>query len=174
MGGITKEERIQGRTLSDAFKKLQDEDREELGDDYYCGGWHNSQGVKEVSERDFDFDYITKHEPARALCVRKPVLNSNKVKTTVTNYPVKGARKWVTRYVVRNGRGPLSDLYASDNQKDAIDKARKYSEKRPDNSYEVHIVKELVGQPTRVAEINYKKSSKECDGVWDVMAILPY
>ena len=172
MGAIHKEDTITGRTLKEAFKEIQDSDREELGNDYYSGGWNNAQGVVEVSKAKFDSGYPGKHEPAWALCVGKPVGNNMKVKTKVTNYPAKGTRKWVTKYEVEHpvhGNIIVSEL----KQGDAIKKARELVERNPDWDLSVHLVKKLTTS-SRVADIEYKKSSKERDGKWDIKGVLPY
>jgi hypothetical protein len=166
MGAINKEDCIQGRNLATAFKELQDSDREEYGDDYYSGGWNNAQGVVEVSKGKFNTDDPSKHEPAWALCVRKPVENNMKVKTQVTNYPVKVTRIWVTKYQVQHPyHGNI--IVSESKQGDAIKKARALVSQNPDWNLSVHIVKELASS-TRVADIKYKKSSKERDGMWEI------
>ena len=173
MGGIRKEANIKGRTLAEAFEKLQDSDKEELGNDYYNGGWNNASGIKEVSRDEFENGNPYKHEDVWALCTRKPVENNMKVKTTVTNFPAKGTRKWVTKYVVddpRWGGCIVSEL----KQSDAIKKARNLVEKNPSWRLDVYITKELEAQDSKVAKINYKKSSKEKDGNWYIKALLPY
>lgn len=172
MGAIHKKNSIQGRDLRTAFKELQDSDREELGHDYYSGGWNNAQGIVEVSKKKFDSGEPSKHEPAWAWCTHKPVGNDMKIKTKVINYPAKGTRKWVTKYEVEHpihGNVIVSEL----KQGDAIKKARKLVEKNPDWDLSVHLVKKLTSS-SRVADIEYKKSSKERDGVWEVSGVLPY
>ena len=173
MGAIIKEDSIKGRDLATAFKNLQDSDREELGNDYYNGGWNNAQGIVEVSKAKFDSGEPSKHEPAWAWCTNKPVGNTMKTKTTVTNYPAKGTRKWVTKYVVDDPRWS-GTIVSELKQTEAIKKARALVEKNPDWKLEVYITKELQGENPKVAEINYKKSSKERDGRWDIKGCLPY
>jgi hypothetical protein len=173
MGAINKEDTITGRTLKEAFKALQDSDREEIGNDIYSGGWNNAQGIIEVSKAEFDKGEPSKYEPAWAWCIHKPVKNNMKTKTTVTNFPVKGTKKWVTKYVVDDPRWSgtiISEL----KQTEAIRKARALVEKNPDWKLEVYITKELQGAKPKVAEINYKKSSKEKDGRWEIKACLSY
>jgi hypothetical protein len=174
MGAITKEDTITGRDLKTAFKKLQDSDREELGNDYYNGSWHNAQGVVEVSRSKFyGDDEPSKHEPAWVLCTQKPIGNDMKTKTTVTNFPANGTRKWVTKYEVTHpewGNVVVSEL----KQGDAIKKARELVEKNPDWELTVTINKRITKQPNKVAEINYKKSSKEKDGRWEIKGCLAY
>jgi len=172
MGAIQKEDSIQGRNLATAFKKLQDSDREEYGDDYYSGGWNNAQGIVEVSKSKFDNGDPSKHEPAWAWCTHKPIGNNMKVKSQVTNYRVKGARTWVTKYQVQHpvhGYVIVSEL----KQLDAVKKARKLVEENPDWDLSVHIVKELTSS-SRVADIEYKKSSKERNGRWEIKGCLAY
>lgn len=173
MGAIQKEDTITGRTLKEAFKKIQDSDREELGNDYYSGGWNNAQGVVEVSKAKFDSEDPGKHEPAWAWCTNRPIGNNMKTKTTVTNYPVKGTRKWVTKYMVDDPRweGTIIEEYK---QADAIKKARALVEKNPEWKLKVYIAKVLEQHQPLVAEIKYKKSSKERDGRWDIKGCLAY
>jgi len=174
MGAIIKEDTITGRDLKTAFKELQDSDREELGNDYYNGSWHNAQGLVEVSREKFYSDEEpSKHEPAWALCIQKPIGNEMKTKTTVTNYPAKGTRKWVTKYMVDDPRwqGTIIEEYK---QADAIKKARALVEKNPEWKLKVYIAKVLEQHQPLVAEINYKKSSKEKDGRWEIKGCLAY
>lgn len=173
MGAIQKEDTITGRDLKTAFKRLQDLDREELGSDSYNGGWNNAQGVTEVSKEKFDNYEPEKWEEAWAYCVQKPIGNDMKTKTTVTNYPAKGTRKWVTKYMVDDPRwqGTIIEEYK---QADAIKKARALVEKNPEWKLKVYIAKVLEQHQPLVAEISYKKSSKERDGRWEVKGTLPY
>jgi hypothetical protein len=178
MGAIQKRARISGRNLETAFQVLMDEAEEEGGNDIYSGGWNNSTGVREVSHKEFDKvdenDNISKHEPAIAKCVRKPIGNKNKIKTVVTNFPVQGARKWETRYQAEITR-PWSQVIVSETkQAEAIKKARAYVEKNPDVQLTLNIVKVLVGAKPKVAEINYKPTSNEADGEWDVFGCMSY
>ena len=107
-----------------------------------------------------------------ALCISKPVGNNMKVKTKVTNYPAKGTRKWITKYEVEHpvhGNVIVSKL----KQGDAIKKARELVEKNPDWNLSVHVVKKLTSS-SKVAGVEYKKSSKERDGYWEIKGVLPY
>jgi hypothetical protein len=175
MGTIVKREQISGKNLKEAFKALQDDSRDYYGHDIYSGGWNNCVGVKEVSKERFDevdrTEDISKHENAVAYCVNKPVLNTNKIKTSVTNYPQKGKREWETRYVA-TGSGGIRVLNKP-TQKEAIDEARKYVEKHPNESLTISIIKQLKTSDV-VATINYKKSNTEKDGVWEVIGAMPY
>jgi hypothetical protein len=175
MGTTTRHETITGLSLQEAFRRLQKEDEREFGIDCYNGRWNNCQGVREVSAEEFDrrvknYD-ITKHEPAIAKCVRKPITNTNKIKTDVVKYPNHGTRKWRTVYVAV----PYYDLdvyvnIKEEKQADAIAKARAFTEKTG-TTLRIIIQKELVSEkrnPELVAEIKYKKSSKERAGEWEI------
>jgi hypothetical protein len=176
MGAIEKQTIIKGKDLKSAFLILQEEDRRESGDDTYSGGWNNSTGVREVSKKEYQdylVDGVSKHEPAVALCITKPIKNNMKTKTTVTNYPGKGTRKWLTKYLVNHPEWGNVLIY-EDKQADAIKKARKLVEKNPGWTLKIQIAKLLEGGKTKVAEINYKSSSKEKDGVWEINGTMPY
>ena len=176
MGTETRWATISGPTLEEAFADLQEEDGEERGKDIYSGSWCNCQGVREVSAEEFDAidenSGASKHEPAMAKCIRKPIANSNKIKTDVVRFPNHGTRKWETIYnVVRIG-WPDEVLAGYKLQADAIIAARTRCEKTPVGSvYEVRIAKRLVGKAgdTVCAKITYKKSSTERDGTWEIV-----
>lgn len=173
MGAILKEDRINGKTLKSAFRSLQEIDREELGNDYYSGGWNNAQGIVEVDADTFNNDEPGKHEPAWALCVQKPIENTNANKSTVIDYPAKGTRKWTTQYQVKH---PIHGnvCISEDKKGDAVKKAREMVSKDPDLSpLNVEIVKVLDGK-TVVSEVQYKPSSRERDGIWEIKGCLSY
>jgi hypothetical protein len=165
MGALQKHSNISGRTLKEAFSQLQREDEREYGDDHYSGGWNNSQGVREVTAKEFDKIYsegdISKFESAIAKCVRKPVLNSNSIKTQVTSFPNKGARKWLTMYVaVVTNRHHYVNI-KDKSQAEAIKKARKYIDVNPGVEIRIDIEKHLIDQNPKVAEISYKPAKNE-------------
>ena len=176
MGAIKRQATIEGKDLQSAFLILQEEDRKESGSDTYSGGWNNSTGVREVSKKEYQ-EYLVngvgKHEPAVAWCITKPIENNMKTKTTVTNFPAEGTRKWITRYEVKHPEWG-NVIVCEEKQAEAIKKARWLVEQSPDWSLEVLITKRLASQSTKVAEINYKSSSKERDGVWEVNGTMPY
>lgn len=186
MGTIVKQDRISGPTLEEAFRKLQEEDNYESGHDIYSGSWGNCvNGIKEVSAEEFDRKAqsgdISKHEPAIAKCVQKPIKNPNKIKTEVLRHPNSGTRKWKTVYVAvpddhySASRYPIINIM-EDKQADAITKAREYVEKHPKVSLRIQIGKKLIGEGGEelVAEVRYKSSSKERDGIWEIMGGMSY
>lgn len=176
MGTIVKQRRITGRSLKEAFRELQDDDRDELGNDSYSGGWNNAQGVRVISSKEFDKKAanqdISKHETAVAKVLRKPVENKMKVKTSVENYPNKGTRKWETVYVAEDNYG--REIICETKQAEAIKKARAYVTKNPSVSLNLHIKKILIGGKTKVARITYKKSVSEKPGEWEILGAMSY
>ena len=178
MGALIKEGRISGKTLESAFRSIQDKDRRINGDDYYSGGWNLATGIKEISAMEYDKKVntgnISKHEPVYAKCVRKPVKNTNTIKTRVENNPNKGSRVWETLYVVEHVfEGDYIGL-SDKSQTEAIKKARKYVEKNPFARVEVNITKVLVKGVKTVAKVTYKPSSKEADGEWEIYGCMSY
>lgn len=177
MGSITKHTIIRGRSLKEAFSKLQRDDEEENGNDIYSGSWSNCQGLILVSKAEFDrrakHEDVSKHEAGIAKCLKEPVGNTNKIKTEVQNFPVKGTRKWITKYVIYNA-WEANEKGAYLTQTEAITKARALCEKNPDKRYDVVIEKQLENGSQKCATITYKKSTKEADGEWEIMGAMSY
>lgn len=155
-----------GRTLMEAWDSLVEDDSIENGSDHYNSVFSSCQrGVKEVDKFPEDIDKYT----AVAVCIQKPINNSNKIKTAVENFPCKGTRKWVTEYYGASWRGERISGISSDSQVKCIALARAYVEKNPDVEVTIHIGKKL-SIDTKVAKINYKKSNSERLGKWKFMA----
>ena len=175
MGGITKKARISGKTLGIAFQELQDEDRRENGEAYDSGGWNNAMGVREVGKAEYQGG-SNKFEPAIALCIQKPIENKNTIKTIVNRHPNKGTRGWKTLYVAEpmyHQERYISLPKAEEKLADAITSARKFVGKNPHIPLTIRIVKELQGSD-KCADIMYKKSSTERDGIWEVTGTMSY
>lgn len=177
MGTIIKRTTIEGRTLTEAFENLQEEDRHEKGGDFYSGGWNNSSGVTVVSAKEFDKrrenEDVDKWSPAIAKLLIKPVENKNSIKSAVKNFPNKGTRKWETVYIGYYGEG--RSLTPMDSQSAAIQKAREFVSENPSaGTVYIHIEKRLTKNNTKVAEVNYKKSSTEKDGKWEILGAMSY
>jgi hypothetical protein len=171
MGTETRWDTISGPTLEKAFEDLQEEDGEDRGKDVDSGSWYNSEGVHEVSAEKFDaMDSGNKYEPAYAKCIKKPIGNTNKIKTDVVRYPNHGTRKWETVYEVVEIGWPDAVRAKYKLQADAITDARNRCSKNKRN-FRIDIAKHLVGKAgdTLCAKISYKKSSTERDGIWEIM-----
>jgi len=174
MGTETRWATISGPTLEEAFEDLQEEDGEERGKDIYSGSWYNSQGIREVSQEVFDKQdkegTASKHESAIAKCIKKPIVNTNKIKTDVVRYPNHGTRKWETVYEVVEIGWPDAVKAKYKLQADAIADARNRCGKNKRN-FRIDISKRLIGKAgaTLCAKISYKKSSTERNGIWEIM-----
>ena len=182
MGAEVRTVRIQGRTFKDAWRNVVEEDIHDKGRELYNSGLVHIDGhipimAKEQYDKAVADDNIAKHN-AIAYCIQKPILNENQIKTDVIRHPNKGTRKWETVYVAVPSYG-ASD-YAPVNIMEttlgaAITKARAYVEKHPDYPLQIKIAKKLAGPKGEelCAEIKYKKSSRERDGIWEVTAVVP-
>ena len=173
-----------GKDMADAFRKLQIEAEEEYGNDAYNGEINNCSLSGDVGSHRGKFDeddhfeewlYENKLSKRSAVgyCTQNPVVNTNKIRTTVTNYPQKGTRKWETRYVAESLRSDRHIGISEKSQTEAIKKARAYVEKHPDVSLRISITKILVGSDTKVAGIDYKKAGNERDGCYTFVALAP-
>jgi hypothetical protein len=177
MGGEYRTVQVSGRTFSEAWKREQDIERQEKGDDYYNGSICNVDDVRKVSDKEYN-DTVNNdsghniHKCSGIMkVIREPKGNTNKIKTEVERFANKGTRKWTTKYVVYED-WTLSQKKSFNLQADAIAHARKLTEKTC-NPHNVEIEKHLDG-PTRVAQTKYKKSSTERDGTWEVYCLVPW
>jgi hypothetical protein len=166
---------IRGPEFMPAWRKVQDEDLDDRGSDYYSGSLSHVNGLKKVSEKDFEKyqegDLSLNKGDAVYYCKKEPKGNSNKIQSSVERFPNKGTRKWVTKYALY----PRDIDYSAgsyDKQEEAVKRAREYSEKNHCR-VDVHIEKHLEKYPTKVATTNYKPSSSQKDGIWQVYAELP-
>lgn len=107
---------------------------------------------------------LEESEKRRCFCITElePITNTNKIKTTVEHEMIKGTSKWELIYNVYAG---CDDRLVSGHSKkgDAVDSARKYTEKTKATTF-VRMEKKLVNQNPNVASIKYKESSTECEG----------
>jgi hypothetical protein len=182
MGACSIEVRAYGKSMADAFANAQEEAREEYGNDSYNGQINNCSLVSDVThkrgsfkEEDFFHDWIldnTNKRDVKGYCVRKPKLNTNKIKTIVTNHPQKGARKWVTKYIALD-KWEGTAVCEAESQTECIKKARAYVEKHPNIRLEVQIQKTLVGGKNKVADIEYKNASDEKEGMYRFVGWAP-
>ena len=182
MGACSIEVTASGKSMADAFKNAQEEAREEYGNDSYNGQINNCSLVGDVShkqgefkEQDFFHTWIldnTNKRDVKGYCSRKPVTNTNKIKTVVTNYPQKGTRKWVTNYIGVTAFD--GDVICEDiSQTECIRKAREYVENNPNKRVEIQIRKVLIGGKVKVADINYKQASNEKAGQYTFVGWAP-
>jgi hypothetical protein len=176
MGACSIEVRARGKSMQDAFKRAQEEATEEYG---YQQGYSGHINCCELdgdvthkrgsfAEEDYFHQWIlnnTSKRDVKGYCITEPVVNTNKIKTVVTNFPQKGTRKWETVYVAFSNRDGCA-IHTDISQTNCIKKAREYVEKNPNVSIHIEIRKRLVGSQTRVATIDYKKATNEKDGLY--------
>ena len=125
-------------------------------------------------------DFINKYEDgdgkgdrAWGICIKEPVGNSNKVKSTVSHDVFKGTRKWELLYIPQT----LGEQWYGkpfDNKADAVKAAREYTEKHGRTTI-VTIERRLAigsGSST-VARIEYKSNSKEAPGSYVFFGLAP-
>jgi hypothetical protein len=176
MGGEYREVIVVGKDFSTAWKAFQDEEREERGSDFYNGSMHHVGTPRLLDNKTYikerDKMNLSKCEGI-ATCTSKPIKNDLKIKTEVKRYPNKGARKWETRYVVYSNTYDSEPHGSFKFQDEAIKKARELCENMY-YGFRVDIEKHLISDKVTVAQITYKKSSKQKDGRWIAYALVPW
>ena len=176
MGAISIVVRASGKSMQDAFRNAQKEAEDEYGHQQGYSGHINCCSLdSDVTHRRGDFeedDYFhswildnTHKRDVKGYCISKPVVNTNKIKTVVTNFPQKGTRKWETVYIAVT-KWDRNQVCEDVSQTQCIKKAREYVEKNPTIQLDVIISKRLVGDQTKVATIDYKKATNEKDGLY--------
>ncbi len=162
-----------GKTMSDAYSNAVEDAVDEYGHDPYNGTISTTNSFRDataeyersgLSVNEFvekKFESLNKWD-CIGICLKKPILNTNKVKTKVINTPHKGARKWETVYTVSTFRGDRS-IGESTFKDEAIKKGRAYTEKTEETTY-INLTKRLVKSDSTVAKIEYKKGKEEGKG----------
>ncbi len=173
MGGTTGYTTEQGISMQQAFKIAQEKATSEYGYDPYNGEINNAS-LKTDFTRLMTFKEWEKHVGnkihvgekgiAWGYCIRKPVLNTNKIKSIVTRIPQKGARKWVTIYEVEV-RSTGERIGYNNNLANAIKSARSYTEKNQMTTI-VYISKKLMQGENKCATIVPKKASNQKLGIY--------
>lgn len=177
MGAEVRHITIKGRTFEAAWKKVVAEDIANKGTELYNSGLCHIDSIKQVATRaEFDeVDFPDKHYGV-AFCTQRPILNTNKTKTEVIRHPNKAKRVWKTVYVAEllystdyNDRIPT---IVEEQLAPAIVKARAVVEKNPEMTLQINIEKKL-SSPKLCAEIKYKRSTTERDGIWECTVAVP-
>jgi hypothetical protein len=177
MGASLNTTRSRGNSMKEAYSNAVEDAIHEYGNDSYNGTISTTNGVvdmtneyrksgkglEEYAEYLYENDRLNKWGSAVGICIGEPILNTNKIKSTVTTTPQKGTRTWKTMYEVRLWDKTV--IGSSEFQADAITLARKHTEKTKDKTY-VHITKALVNSQTLVSEINYKPAHSESMGLY--------
>ena len=165
----------QGKCINKAFAKIVKRAEEYSGhQEGYSGDFNSTHFGKDVTSKlkvmtkaELDI-YIEDNCPTGetwGYCIKEPILNKNKVQSSVETMPQKGSRVWETVYEAVD---KWSDAcHASDkSQTECIKKARSFVEKNPDVSLTIVIKKILTVGNQKCAEIKYKKSETEQPGIY--------
>ena len=162
-----------GKSLNDAYNSAKQESEDEYGYDPYNGTISTTHGVRDMTQ---DFlsskkelskyindvmDRMNKRD-CWAICMQKPVVNTNKTKSKVEHIVSPGTKKWVLKYTVQSIDGPIG-FYATKGE--AVKAARAHTEKYL-SSTTIEMQKVLEKGTATVAKVSYKRSDKEKDGKW--------
>jgi hypothetical protein len=176
MGASWFQVNARGASINEAYYSAQEDAVNECGhQDGYNGTISTTYKYNDLTEQfkrsgksmaeyiDMQMDKLQKRDCA-AICLEKPVANTNKTKSQVTNLVTKGTKKWVLKYTVGLQRDDMP-LGSYDTKGEAVEKARKYTEQTGETT-EVYMEKTLEKITPIVARITYKKSSTEKLGRW--------
>ncbi|MEI6578389.1 MAG: hypothetical protein WCN92_02865 [Eubacteriales bacterium] len=163
--------------MMDAFRKAQEDAREEHGHEQGYSGYINNCGFCGDRTRDYEAcktqkqkdDFIEKliancNNDVYGITLKAPKPNKLKVKSKVILTPQKGARKWETRYVAFTLRDD-KEICSEKTQGAAIKKARAHTEKTQERTY-LTITKVLTKGNSSIGHIEYKSSNKETLGLY--------
>jgi hypothetical protein len=185
MGSINFIKYGKGWTMQEAFSDLQEEARDEYGDDIYNGKINNCSGIvdgtreyleSKLSLTDFidkKLEDMTKFESGIGIAIKKPVVNKNKVKTKVDHIVTPGTKKWILKYKVEDKSGKDYKVRSFLTKGEAVNYAREMAEKTRGH-YEIRMVKELEKDVSKVAEISYKPSKDEAQGQFVFFGAVSY
>ena len=180
MGATNFSLKVGGKSLDDAYKSAVQNAVYENGNDSYNGTISTTSGITNKTS-EFKRSGLTPNEfiskeinNARkwgncfGICIQEPKGNTNKVKTKVEKVVSKGAKKWVTKYVVYS----RMENYVGEKltQADAIKLAQAHTEKTQERT-RVEIEKKLDKGNSTIANITYKASTNEKDGVYYLFGI---
>jgi hypothetical protein len=165
--------RQRGRNEQVAFDQAVENAIEEYGNDPYNGTISTCTSYQDVTDeyKRSKMDKMTfinkKLEDCGnryCFCIveQEPVVNTNKIKSTVDHVVVKGTSKWELRYNVYAGWDDRQ-VDSAKTKAEAVAIARNYTEKTKTTTF-VRMEKKLVNQNPNVASIRYKESSTEREG----------
>lgn len=174
MGACTFRNTGYGQTMREAYSNLCEDALEEYGhQEGYNGTISTTSGFRDVTSDfkrsgkslqnfiDDNIDRAEKWGSCLAICIEEPKGNTNKVKSQVKNIVTHGTKKWVLKYVVTDSSGRT--IASKTTKGDAVKVAREHTEKTQARTY-IDMVKVLEKGSTKVAEIEYKKSTTEKQG----------
>ena len=161
-------------SLNEAYKDSVENAIEEYGNDSYNGTISTTHGIIDLTS---EFkksgkrinDFITNKledcgkRDCYGVCIEPPVKNENKIKSVVQHTVEKGTKKWILKYMVKEGSTSSHVLKGFDTKGDAVKYAREHTEKHKITTI-VEMQKILEKGDTKVAYVMYKQSSKESLG----------
>lgn len=171
MGQSSFYNRSRGKSMSDAYNKAYEEDKDEHGHEQgYSGSLCSADSPSDITS-EFKRSgktlnaFIDSKNPNKrdcfGICIKEPKSNTNKIKSQVEHIVTKGTKKWVLVYVVTTYRG--DEIASKKTKGDALKIAREYTEKNNERTY-VGMEKRLEGVNNRVAVVTYKSSQTESEG----------
>jgi hypothetical protein len=166
--------RQKGPDASKAFQLAQETAVEEYGNDIYNGTISTCHTFRDITSefrrsgktaKEFINDKIGDmgKRDCYVICEMEAKLNTNKIRSFVQHTVVKGTSKWELRYNVYTGSYEERQLNSFKTKGDAVEYARKHTEKTQDTTF-VRMEKFLSNQDPNVACIKYKPSPTEKDG----------
>lgn len=174
MGACSFQNTGRGKTMSEAYSDLCENAKDEYGhQDGYNGTISTTNGFRDFTSdfkrsgkslQNFIDDNIERAEKwgsCLAICIDEPKGNTNKVKSQVKNIVTPGTKKWVLKFVVTDSMG--NTIASKTTKGDAVKVAREHTEKTQRRTH-IDMVKVLEKGSTKVAEIEYKKSTTETQG----------
>lgn len=183
MGAIGIAKTARGTSMKDAFRNAQKEDEREYGQGSYNGAINHcslvgdrTQEYKRSTNKDEFVDELENKADKRevfGICLKDPKVDTRKIKSSVKKYPQHGARKWRTIYNVYAGLLEEELVYESDNQTDALKKAREYTEEHKVETF-IDVEKRLVQGHKRIADISYKGDTNAELGEYLFVGLAPY
>jgi hypothetical protein len=182
MGGNRFFNRIFANSMEEAYKEACDNAEDEYGhQEGYSGEINSTTGCTDLTEnfkksklsiREYENSLEEKNAlfkgTSYGICLKEPVKNTNKIKTTVEDKVLKGTRVWKMWYVVYNSQSEVGKALL---KADAIKIARAYTEKTKQKT--IIIVEKRSVQNDIVAEIRYKESGNERPGEYVFFGIAP-
>lgn len=103
--------------------------------------------------------------------LQKPILNTNKIRSSVNSFKQDGTRNWTTTfricYMTTEGIRPIPNSFPFTNKKEAVLAARDWTGENKVKSY-IKVTKELLhpDDTVIVSEIDYKPSKNERMGTF--------
>lgn len=165
--------RQRGRNEQVAFDQAVENAIEEYGNDPYNGTISTCTSYRDVTtefkrsgldKMSFINKKLEEANKRECFCIveQEPIVNTNKIKTTVDHEIIKGTSKWELRYNVYTGWDDRQ-VDSVKTKAEAVAIARNYTEKTKNTTF-VRMEKKLVNQNPNVAVVRYKNSSTEREG----------